>query len=140
MISVNLEFLSMPFTHIDPMIEGQRIHIAQYICSELSKQKRIVYSPIIHFVPIAKKFGMLTDWKYWEELCKSMVVRCSQVTLLKFDGWDQSVGVAGELEVARVYEKKVEQIDPEQYIIALKALELEYDYWVKGIRFVDVYR
>ncbi len=83
---------------------------------------------------------MLTDWKYWEELCKSMVVRCSQVTLLKFDGWDQSVGVAGELEVARVYEKKVEQIDPEQYIIALKALELEYDYWVKGIRFVDVYR
>ena len=137
--NMELEFLSVPYTHTDPKIEGQRLLLAQFISSKLSRDNRLVYSPVVHFATVSNKFGMPTTWAYWERLCIATIMNCNTLVCVKMDGWDISTGVQAELKVADDNGKSIHFLDPHPYIVELQALNINYEYWVKGSRFLEIY-
>lgn len=136
----SLEFISIPYTDSDPKIIGQRVHITQYICAELSRQGRFVYSPIVHFFNIQNKFDMPGDWEYWKDLCKVAMVRCNMLTIIQLDGWKKSVGVQAEIEIGKDHAMPMQFLDPTEYIKKLKEMKLRYVYYIDGIPQFDIYK
>jgi len=73
----------------------------------------VVYSPIAHSHGIAL-YGLPTDWDYWRRVDEEMMGCCSRVVVLKLDGWHESTGVAGEIEIASSLGLPVSYVDVEE--------------------------
>lgn len=69
--------------------------------AHLVKEGHHVYSPITHSHPMAEVIDLPSDWEYWKELDERMIAACSMLVVLKLDGWESSVGVAAEIEIAK---------------------------------------
>ena len=65
-----------------------------------------MYSPIAHSHPIAR-FGLPTDWSYWERVDRRFLKLCDEVVVLTLDGWRESVGVREEVRLTREMGKRV---------------------------------
>jgi hypothetical protein len=68
--------------------------------------------------PMAQDYQILpflqskeANWEVWGHRCRAVLSRCEVVWVLKFPGWDKSVGVAGEIECARDYGIPVQYIE-----------------------------
>jgi hypothetical protein len=52
-------------------------------------------------------------WDAWGKHCRTIIERCDEVWVMKLDGWDTSVGVAGEISHAIEYAVPVVYIEPD---------------------------
>lgn len=71
-------------------------------------------SPMVQDYQILKYMDVEPVWEEWGKHCRLLIERADEVWVLKFNGWDTSVGVAGEIEHARSVGKPIEFIDPFQ--------------------------
>ena len=104
-------YLASPYSDPDP---GVRQHRFREVCRHAARMMRegeMVYSPIAHSHCIAR-FGLPFDWEYWEEHSRLMLARCEAVAVLQIDGWDRSVGVHREIEIATTMGIPVRYIVP----------------------------
>lgn len=53
------------------------------------------------------------DFEFWEEFCVELIKRCDIILLLKFDGWQTSKGVLGEIDTAVEFDKSVIYVEPD---------------------------
>lgn len=72
----------------------------------LMREGRNVYSPIKHCHGL-HKFGLPTDWEYWEKVDGDMIRRVDELWVLTIDGWKESVGVTAEVKIAHSLAKPV---------------------------------
>jgi len=72
----------------------------------------VVFSPIAHSHPIAR-FGLPTDWAYWERQDREHLARCDEVVVLLLDGWQESRGVQAEIRLAETLGKPVRYLIPD---------------------------
>jgi len=56
-----------------------------------------VYSPIVHFHPIAEHGKVKGSQEFWLELDEIMMARCDACVVAHMDGWDKSSGVVHEI-------------------------------------------
>ena len=93
-------YLAAPYTHDDPEVREQRFLMVNKVASHLMRKGKMVFSPISHGHPIAKAGGLPTDWEYWGAYSRHMLSLCSKLIVICIDGWDESVGVQGEIKIA----------------------------------------
>lgn len=62
---------------------------------------------LLHFMP-----NKDATWKAWGQHCRALIERCDAVWVMKYEGWAESVGVAGEVEHAEKFLKTITFIDP----------------------------
>lgn len=56
-------------------------------------------------------------WAAWGHHCKTLIERSDGVWVLRFEGWDTSVGVRGEIEHANQHNKPVTMIEvPKEFL------------------------
>lgn len=55
-------------------------------------------APMVQDYQILKYMNVTATWEDWGKHCRTIIARCDEVWVLKFAGWDLSVGVAGEIE------------------------------------------
>ena len=79
----------------------------------MMREGEMVYSPIAHSHCIAR-FGLPVDWGFWEAHSRAMLSRCDSVAVLQLDGWDRSVGVRREIEIATTMGIPVRHIVPRE--------------------------
>jgi hypothetical protein len=99
-----LVYLAVPYTHADPLVREERFRIVSQCAGWLLSNADVwVYSPITHGHPIneyskgrADKF----EWKHWAELAEHMIGLCNEFWILMLPGWEQSVGVTAEKNIA----------------------------------------
>ena len=103
-------YLASPYSHPDPNLREQRFEGACYAAAELLREGYHVFSPIAHTHLIAK-FGLPTNWSFWERYCREQIVRCDEIVVLKLDGWESSVGVQAEIQIAKEQEKQIYYYD-----------------------------
>lgn len=94
-------YLATPYTHSDREIMEYRNHLAGQIAGKLMEEGHIVFSPISHSHQIAADYGLPTSWEYWERSCEVFVSLASKLVVITTDGWDKSVGVTGEINIAK---------------------------------------
>ena len=79
-------------------------------------EHRIGFSPITHSHPIAQVGHLPVEWDYWEAYDKRLLAICDQLYVLTLDDWQESVGVAAEMKLARNMGKPIRYYDPERVI------------------------
>lgn len=68
---------------------------------QLMLQGKVVYSPIAHNHPIACLISLPRTWDWWKVFDEHILSKCDSLMVLMLDGWDTSIGVAAEIDLAR---------------------------------------
>ena len=105
-------YLASPYSDPDPQVRQYRYETVTKVASDLMRDGYHVYSPITHSHPIALDGGLPTGWDYWEPYDQKMLSICTSVHVLQLTGWDISVGIAAEIELAEQMQIPVTFIDP----------------------------
>ena len=103
-------YLASPYSHPDPAVREHRFDEACRAAAAFTKFGQYVFSPIAHSHPIAKH-GAPTDWKFWEAYDRKFIEWCNLFGVLRLDGWQISVGVQAEIQIARELKKPVWYLD-----------------------------
>lgn len=96
-----LIYLASPYNHPDSDVRKERFCEMVKITTRLMKRGWIVHSPIVHNHPIAVLGALPRGWEYWERFDRAILSRCTEMVIVTLDGWEQSVGIKGEVEIAR---------------------------------------
>jgi hypothetical protein len=93
-------FISFPYAHPNTDVIRRRVQAAEEYTAKLIREGKVVYSTIIANESLVYKFGIPFDYSYWKEHCQKFVSVSSEVHVLCFDRWEESIGVKDEIETA----------------------------------------
>lgn len=93
-------YLASPYSHSNPAVKAARINAILDCATQLIKSGFIVFSPLIHSYPIAQR-GLPEDWNFWERQDRAFIKACSEVWIVALEGWSESIGIRGEVRIAR---------------------------------------
>lgn len=104
-------YLASPYSHPDPFERTHRWSQALDATAELMRQRKIVYSPIVHCHHLAVIHALPSDWAFWRHYCLGMLKRANRLLVLTLDGWTDSTGVQAEIEFAKKRRLPIETIN-----------------------------
>lgn len=106
-----LIYLATPYSSREPRaaeIQAERYEEACYIAARLLRKGYRVFSPIAASHGIATIGKLAGDWQAWQAFDEHMISLCDELWVAtEMDGWEQSVGIAAEIEFARSIGKPV---------------------------------
>ena len=108
-----LIYLAVPYSHPDIEVREERFGAVNRAAAKLMEQGLHVFSPISHSHPISIEGNLPTNWEYWEAYDRVFLNASNKLIVLMLDGWDKSVGVSGEIEIAKELGIEIEYIDGE---------------------------
>ena len=94
-------YVGSPYSDPDHLVRADRAFNVARFSAEYIKRGYIVYSPIASWHHILLQFQLPTDFKFWQQLNFQMLRFASEMWVLRLDGWTASVGLAGEMDMAR---------------------------------------
>lgn len=90
-------YVANPYSHQFTQVMDARFRVVEKYVAEMSMRGHLMYSPIVHFHEIARKYKLPSDFKYWREICIDMLNRSTRVHVLKMSGYEVSKGVLAEI-------------------------------------------
>ena len=97
---MNLSYLASPYTNPDKAVREQRFNLVCEKAAALMRVGKVVFSPIAHSHPIDLLFDHPESGEFWKKQDAPYLEFCSELIVLMIDGWEQSKGLAHEIEVA----------------------------------------
>jgi hypothetical protein len=95
-----MDYLASPYTHDDERVMQIRYEKALDVVVSRVKKRIFILSPIVYCHLMAVKYGLPRDAEFWEWLNVSMMLKSSNMQVLKLDGWKESGGLANEIKLA----------------------------------------
>ena len=93
-------YVSSPYSHESPaVLTTRRITSCSYV-AQLLQQGVFAFSPIGHSSIIQQDSNEKFSWDNWMQHSLHVLSHCSDVHVLKIDGWHTSEGVLREIEEA----------------------------------------
>ena len=105
-------YLSSPYSHPEALVRAARFRLACEAVAKMLRAGEHVISPIVHCHPVAIAHDLPTDFAFWQAYNRDTLKRCDRMVVLKLAGWEESVGVAGEIEMAAEFNIPVEYREP----------------------------
>ncbi len=125
-------YLASPYSNHHATIREERYERVCAVAAHLMADKyEVVYSPIVHCHEIAQKHSLPKDFPFWRKINFGMLAKASKIFVLTLDGWEESVGVRAELDLAFSLSIPRFLID-EQTLNVYPYLESEQPQWVKS--------
>ena len=106
-----LIYLASPYSHANYSVMSERFRAVCSAASRLMRDGYNIFSPIAHTHPIALAGGLPTDFDYWQKYDELILSRCDRLVVLMLDGWEESNGIAMEIEIAKRIGIPVEYIN-----------------------------
>ena len=110
----SLIYLASPYWHDDPKVREERVKTNAIYCGDALLDGKRIYSPLVHFSGILRYHDVpcMTEDK-WLEFAMSIMLVCSELYVLKLDGWDKSFGVGCEISMWKWSKRsKIVYIEP----------------------------
>ncbi len=107
-------YVANPYTGTEQERNQRHREVRDYT-AHLIKQGYTAVSPIVHCHTLAAIHKLPTDYAFWQNYCNNLLVVCHRMHILTLNGWEESVGVQDELEVAMDMEKPIFCADPKTY-------------------------
>lgn len=104
-------YLISPYSHDDAKIREERYNAAVDATADLIKKGYIVFSPIVHCHPLALKHNLPGDHVYWKEYDRAFIEWADIGYVLRIQGWEESLGVTGDIRLLRSLNKSVYNSD-----------------------------
>ena len=103
-----LIYLASPYGHDKPAkLRQQRYEAALVVEAAMMRDGLMVYSPIAHRHPGAVRELYPLGWEYWKSFDSLIITRCDEVHVLRLTGWESSIGVKAEIDLAKCLDKRV---------------------------------
>jgi len=77
------------------------------LAGRLMNKGYCVFSPISMTHPIAMKCKLPGTWKFWSQQDTPFISWCDEFHVYCLPGWEESVGIADELKIAKQLGKRV---------------------------------
>jgi hypothetical protein len=100
-------YLALPYSDELPSVMERRFQLAVKKVGELLNAGHIVLCPVVHYHPVAEVCDLPRDWEFWEKFDVPMVDWADEVWVLMLPGWDESIGVKAECDLARELGKPI---------------------------------
>jgi hypothetical protein len=95
-----LIYLASPYTNPDDAIREKNYELISEIAAVLTAQGHVVFSPISYGHNLIKFKNMPSNWAFWFNFCVTFLLKCDKLVVYKMPGWEHSVGVQEEIEIA----------------------------------------
>lgn len=93
-------YLASPYSHDSATVRHARFRSACLAAGWAIKNGLFLYSPIAHTHNIAEVCGLPLGFDFWEEYDAVGVGSCKDLYILKIPGWEESIGVWREINIA----------------------------------------
>lgn len=103
-------YLARPYSHPDSTVRDARYLEACRATAKLVRSGRVVFTPIVLTHPLMQ-FDLPSDWSYWERFDCEHLRRCTELVVLKLDGWWESRGVQAEIDLALEMDLPIRYLD-----------------------------
>ena len=107
----DLVYLASPYTNPDDAIREKNYKMVSEISASLTSQGLVVFSPISYGHNLLRFKNMPNDWEFWFNFCVTFLLKCDKLVVCKMPGWEQSIGVQEEIEIASKHCIPIEFID-----------------------------
>jgi hypothetical protein len=106
-------YLASPYSH--PLAVERESRWIEAIRAQawLFRQKINSYSPIVHWHPVATRYNLPTDAGTFKSANDVMILKSQGLLVLMIPGWEKSIGVQDEINVAGVHGLPVHRIKPD---------------------------
>lgn len=94
---------------------GARFRAVEKYTAYFIEQGNTGISPIVHCHELADRYGLPTNFEFWQEYCLNILAVCDYMHVLMLDGWKESVGVQAEIAMAEKLMIPITYIDAESY-------------------------
>ena len=91
-------YLASPYSGTAAEVE-QRMETFYRIDAHLMKMGYFTVSPLFKH-SILKYESLPADWEYWKKYSNMMMDKCDAMIIITSEGWETSVGVQAEIEIA----------------------------------------
>lgn len=103
-------YLASPYTHADPFVREQRYLRALEVLKCLTLSGLTYYSPVVHFHPLAKLYGLAADHPEFYRHGLKMLDGSVGMDVLRLEGWHLSRGIKAEVTRAASQGKSITYI------------------------------
>ncbi len=94
-------YVGCPYSDPDHLVRADRAAEVSRFVAQYVRKGHILYSPIASWHHIAEKYTLPKDFQFWKQLDFQILRFASEMWVLRLDGWPKSVGLAGEMDMAR---------------------------------------
>lgn len=115
-IETHVSYLACPYAHDDIDIKRFRHALANHYTAFFLSQGKLVYSPLTHNIPLHDP-DVEQTWAIWQHFDTAMLSRCDELIVLQAAGWERSIGVSAEINIAEKLELPIFYLEPEESII-----------------------
>jgi len=85
----------------DEHLMQKRYEFVRGVIAEFLNNGVSVFSPIVHCHEVAKHHHLPKDWSFWKKVDLDYLSSCTDLFVLRMDGWKDSVGIRAEIDFAR---------------------------------------
>lgn len=121
---MKLIYLASPYNHVSPCVREERFNLVCHVAAKLMKKGVHLFCPIAHTHPIAVCGDLPKGWDYWQQYDRLMLSNCSALWIVEMDGWKESQGIKGEIEIARELGLEILLVDPSTLYISQASKDL----------------
>jgi Domain of unknown function (DUF1937) len=110
-------YVAAPYSDPDPEVRIRRFEAVTRYAATLVAAGRIVYSPLTHSHPIDLVLierGVSCDSDFWVTFDEAFMAICTEIHVLKLDGWERSSGVNREINYFARHHRLVIFVDPSE--------------------------
>lgn len=108
-------YLAAPYSHEDNKVREERYKTVTSVAADLVSKGKTVFSPLTmtHAIDVVlQSRGMLLDSEFWVDFDRPFMEMCSEIVVLKLDGWESSRGIANEIEFFKSKNRPVHFLNP----------------------------
>ena len=106
-------YLASPYSSPVPAVREARFRLVCRKAAELMRAGHKIFSPIAHTHPIAVAGELPLGFDFWSEYDREFLEFCDEVWVLCLDGWEESKGVAAEIDIATKLGKPIRYLEGE---------------------------
>jgi hypothetical protein len=110
-----LIYLASPYSHPDDEVREDNYIVVSNIAAEMVSNGDVVFSPISYGHNLLEFKDMPSNWEFWFNFCVTFLLKCDKLVVCKMPGWENSIGVTEEIEIARNCGIEVEYIETDKY-------------------------
>jgi hypothetical protein len=109
-------YVASPYSGTEEEQITRFVFVASYVAHLISKGI-VAFSPIVHNHTVVTLCveQLPTGWEFWQKYDSDMLKRCDELYVLKLPGWEESVGVNAERELAKNLGIPITYVEDETY-------------------------
>ncbi len=113
-------YIGSPYFDPSPYIRDARARDVGLFAATCIKDSHIVYCPIASWHHLVVEHNLPGNFQFWRRLNLGILRYCSEIWVLDLEGWQMSVGLAGEIQRALEWEIVIRHFDGETFLEVLE--------------------